>query len=99
MPARFEFYRKLITLRSAHSALRTGRTEEVAVVAEGPVLGFRRWDDREQFLILVNLGSQAVTAIQPVRSRRKYKDVLTGQKFQLSEVPLEPYSVRWLLFK
>lgn len=99
MPARFEFYRKLITLRSAHSALRTGRTEEVAVVAEGPVLGFRRWDDREQFLILVNLGSQAVTAIQPVRSRRKYKDVLTGQKFQLSEVPLEPYSVRWLFFK
>ncbi len=95
-PERFDMYKRLIGLRNKHVSLRTGEIEEVAVASAAPVLGFRRWHGNEQFLILINLAEERVSAKPSIRAKGGVIDVLTGQVIRMERVEMEPYSARWL---
>lgn len=97
LPERFDFYRQLIGTRNSYPALRTGKMAEVSLDAEGPVFGFRRWTEEEEFLIIMNIGSKSTTVAVPDRIKERARDALTGKIVSLKRIPVEPFGVRWFL--
>jgi glycosidase len=55
-----EHYRKLIQLRNAHPALRTGKTY-VAESKSNKLVAYLRADEEETLLVLINIGDKPVT--------------------------------------
>ena len=53
----FQFYRDVINLRRNYSGLRSRYIDIVHVHNDNRVLAFRRWDEREEFLIVASLNN------------------------------------------
>ena len=82
----FDIYKELIALRKQHPVLSDGQLE--FVLAEGKVLGYRRFNQQEEILVFFNLEDKAVEYQLPGGT---YVNLLTG-KTQQSKLLLKPES-------
>jgi glycosidase len=74
-----DYYKKLIGLRKAHAALRTG--EFRSAVTDGKLYGYVRSAGGEDFLVLLNTGTGEATAtvdLAPWGGQVKATDLLNG---------------------
>ena len=85
----FPFYRKLIALRIMHPCLITGKTEEIKVSSQASLIAFKRWDDKETMITVVNMDSVMTTGSMNLRnlisndvSYFTLTDVMTGEIMQ-----------------
>ena len=109
----FPYYEKLIDLHLQYPALSGDNPmEEVSVSPPGAIVAFRRWENAQNFIIILNMDNNAANAtIQPtgamqnllVENATELKDILTNETFNAGEdvsqiqIPMEGYSIRWLL--
>ncbi len=63
----FPFYQKVIALRASHSCLLNGKMEEITT-ASPSVIAFRRWNEMETIVTIINMDSVAIVASLDVRS-------------------------------
>ncbi|MGV8121999.1 MAG: glycoside hydrolase family 13 protein [Candidatus Xenobiia bacterium LiM19] len=98
-----EWYRKLISIRKSHSALRTGDFTTVMTDDGKDLYLFRRSDDKESMLIAIN--NAAKTATVSIRKNDadalSIKDLITNSEFFSSsgtdfEISIPPFSGRIL---
>jgi glycosidase len=82
----FDLYKQLIALRKQHPVLSEGQFE--FVLAQGKVLGYKRFNQQEQILVFFNLEEKTVDYQLPVGT---YVNLLTG-KLQQSKLQLKPES-------
>ena len=90
------FYKWLVPLRHAHSALRRGDVTWVGNSDEERVVTFLRRDDREEVLVAINLSSRAFAGT--VEAAGNYTEVTRGadttRQAALPAIGLEPWGVR-----
>jgi len=84
----FNFYKNLISIRKGNPVLSSG--EIMFVVAEDNKLAYKRFDDRNEVLVLFNRGAEGERFTLPERST--YTNLLTGERISGEEVLLEPLS-------
>jgi glycosidase len=91
-----KFYKQLIALRKAHSALQQGETEWLHNSAVDSVLTYIRHGYGEEFLIAVNTSNQPFTGVIDAPTG-DYKDVTPGvdaRKISLPAVSLGAFEFR-----
>ncbi len=109
----FPFYQLLTTLRRTHPALRSRNFNEVTIFPFGALYAFRRWTERENIIVVMNMGNSSTsprvsvpTASMALDSTRTYflNDLLTGEFFPgtpsaLANItlPMPAYTTRILL--
>lgn len=74
------FYKELIALRAANSALRSGSLEWLANSDENRVLSYSRRDDKGEFVIVVNCSNRPFVGTVEAADGSKYRDVTPGMK-------------------
>ncbi|TSA30494.1 MAG: alpha-amylase [Bacteroidetes bacterium] len=84
----FEFYKKLIDIRKSNPVLAIGQVE--FLIAEGNKLGYRRYDGRNEILVLFNLEPRPVSFDLP--GNTGYTDLLHGGIISGDSVGLNPLS-------
>ena len=93
------FYAKMIPMRREHPALREGATEWLHNSAEDRVLTFVRRDDREEFLVAINLSNRPFTGTVEA-SGAGYADVTptagTSRAVALPAISLDAWGFRIL---
>lgn len=110
----FPYYQKLIQLHKQYPALSDTAMEELSVSPDAALVAFRRSYEDQKFVIVVNLDSLAAEATvdlsdfvpdEPGSESYWLRDVLTentydpGVEISNVEIPMEGYSVRWLLLE
>jgi len=70
----FEFYKNLISIRKENPVLITGELEFIK--AEGKLLGYRRFTEKDEVVVLFNAGTEAGTFLLP--SDKAYHYLLGG---------------------
>ena len=110
----FGYYQRLIYLRQQHPALQDTTLQNLPVSPDGALVAFRRWSAQENVVVLINMDSMATNATVDVRTALpdpsepqayQWNDVLTNTTYtaktdsSLIEIPMEGYSVKWLLAK
>jgi cyclomaltodextrinase / maltogenic alpha-amylase / neopullulanase len=105
----FDHYRKLISLRRQYASLRSDHIAEAYISTDDAVVAFRRWHDRENMFVIVNMSSVPATVkldaflAGDLLKKGPVKDVLTGVEFDpgsrddVGTIVMDGYSVRWLL--
>jgi cyclomaltodextrinase / maltogenic alpha-amylase / neopullulanase len=83
----FDFYRKVTSIRNANPVLSTGKFEWLTT--EGKMLSYRRYDDKNELVVLFNLEKDKRKFPIP---NGKYVDVLTNRKVKGSEMELDQMS-------
>lgn len=89
--------------------------EEFPVSPEGAMVSFRRWKDNENFIIVINMDKDPTTATitlngallqeSPIENDWLIKDILSNDTYHKErnasqlKIPMEGYSVRWLLLQ
>ena len=66
MDEHFAFYRDAISMRQAHSALRTGSTETTLVDDEQDVFAFTRADEAAEIVVVLNASTETARITLPV---------------------------------
>ncbi|MFN8888147.1 MAG: hypothetical protein ACK5WF_11855, partial [Cyclobacteriaceae bacterium] len=74
--AHFDFYKKLIAIRKSNAVLTTGKIEFLK--AEGKLLGYTRFDDKNEIIVLFNIDDSEHTFSLPANSF--YTELLYNQK-------------------
>ncbi|AKI97267.1 alpha-amylase family glycosyl hydrolase [Kosmotoga pacifica] len=82
-----DYYKKLISLRREHPALRTGSYE--VVQTQNSLLVYRRKLDDDEILVIVNPGSEAELLHDLSGS---YEELLTGKIIELEKLTIPPES-------
>lgn len=108
----FEYYQKLIRLRKDHPALRSERMRKVSVSPLKSLVALHRSSADETMLVLINLDEQAADAEVDLRkagfniqtNKTALEDILNGDSFKVKrnkpvKIPMEGYSVRYILLK
>lgn len=110
----FTYYQKLIQIHKTYPALSDTAMSELSVCPEGALVAFHRWKDDENLIIVINMDSTHADAKIDIRKivpkgakLRKYrlKDIFVDVSFKIKKdlsqvkIPMEGYSVRWLLLK
>lgn len=109
----FSYYQKLIQLQKQYPALRDTLTKELTISPDEAIVGFHRWKDDQNFIVLMNMADASTSAsidlneILPEDSQQEdywLRDVLTNVTYHVkrsssSKIPMEEYSVRWLLLE
>lgn len=109
----FPYYQKLIKLRKQYPALCDTTMKELFVAPDDAMVAFHRWKDDENFIIVMNMDEASANAdidlsdILPTASSHEdywLRDVLTGKAYRTKrgnplKIPMEGYSVRWLLLE
>lgn len=73
------FYKKLLTLKSNHPALRGGTTRLLKTSAEDKILAFSRKNGEKEVLVLLNLSKEKVDfTLQENEISGKYKSLFSG---------------------
>ncbi|WP_146153690.1 alpha-amylase family glycosyl hydrolase [Adhaeribacter arboris] len=107
----FHYYQQLISLRKQYPALVQSQVQPVNVTGANSVVALHRYAGSQHFIVLLNVNGAPVTANIDLNQLTlpaippSAKNVLTSkgypiiQKESMSElaVPLEGYSVKWLL--
>lgn len=87
-----EYYRRLIALRNANSALRTGTREQIATNGTSLVYAYLRRDENSAFVIVLNFGSQPASVQLDLRPSSlpdgQYKaiDIFTKREIALEDL-------------
>ncbi|WP_223068013.1 alpha-glycosidase [Paenibacillus caui] len=95
----FEFYKKLISVRSAHPALRTGSIHFLTAERDGSRLAYERRLGHDTVLVLLNNDATIQTVTVDVPENGSWKDAFTGsiweaQRGRLSvKLPAYGYAV------
>lgn len=94
-PALTEEYKKLLALRAAHSAVRTGTLDWFA---DNTVAVFRRKTNQDSVLVLVNTRNTSVSYVLPLAFRKtSWTNAMTSEAVQLdSVITLSGYEYRIL---
>lgn len=82
-----EFYKKLASIRATHSVLSSGKFE--FLITEGKKLGYRRYDDKQEIIALMNVEDKA--NIFTVPRAGKYIDLISGKTFTGSAFTLNAW--------
>ncbi|MFI2856082.1 alpha-glycosidase [Paenibacillus sp. JSM ZJ436] len=80
----FHFYQKLISLRKEHSALRTGSFHFLTAENQSGKLAYRREDDQESIIILVNNDKMGQTLSVPA-NEAKWTNLWTQEEVQAAK--------------
>jgi glycosidase len=111
----FDFYQKLIQLRSAYDALQHGSIHEIAVISSATMVAYSRESKTDSFIVIINLDKDFSNAkidlstSKEINSQNKdlqLKDVISNEVFNITgnniagvQIPMKGYSTRWLLLK
>jgi cyclomaltodextrinase / maltogenic alpha-amylase / neopullulanase len=82
----FKFFKKLAAIRNNHPVLSTGKIEFIK--AEGKMLAYRRYDDKQEIVVLFNLEKDERKFDLP--SAGKYIDLMKGESVLGGSIVLEP---------
>lgn len=109
----FEYYQDLIKIHKSYPALEGTEMAPVTLLGDGPLVGFHRWDDTHDFIVVVNLGEEekqpklalnkSLQKAVDREGRTYFKDLLSDKEIPLDretttvKVPMEGYTIRWLL--
>jgi glycosidase len=74
----FDFYKKIISLRKQNNVLSNGDIE--FVFAQDFKLAYKRFDNKNEILILFNLGTDGFD--YPLEKDKVYTDLLSGKKYR-----------------
>jgi cyclomaltodextrinase len=101
----FDYYQQLIRLRQHYKSLRSVHMENLLVDSIGAVVAFRRWQDKENCIVVVNMGSneQEVKINRSLGRNNEYVDILTGETFKainnILAVTIPPYTTRLIMIE
>ena len=109
----FGFYQNLIQLRKNYPALSSKNIDSLPVFPSTKMVAFRRWKNNQHFIIVLNmdsLPSEATLSIQNILGTflqnriNGLTDILTNTTFKIDnpaeiKIPMQGYSIRWLLVK
>ena len=92
------FYKKMIPLRREHAALRQGALQWLRNSGEDRVVTFVRRDDREEFLVAINLSNRPFLGTVEAAGMGYAEVVLVGdgstRSLGLPAIALDPWGVR-----
>ena len=92
----YEFYKKLTELRESHESLRTGEYE--VMTTNGPVLSYRRWNDQDEVIVVVNPSRESVS-FSPSTSG-EFFEYLSGRILVIDQHTVEiPAITVWILVR
>ncbi len=80
----FNWYKKLVAIRKTNPVLSNGNIE--FIIAEGKRLGYRRYNDNNEIIVLFNL--EKSKAIFKLPASAAYKNLLTGKTFTGNKIIL-----------
>ncbi len=83
----FDFYKKIINIRTENSILATGDIE--FIIAEGNKLGYRRFDDNNEIIVLFNMESESESFELP--TEYSYENLL-DKTLASDKITMKPYS-------
>ena len=95
----------MIEIRQQYKSFRSFNMKSLRSDATGAVTAFHRWQDDENFIVVVNLADNE----QPVNiymdkfrlKNLSCKDILTGETFEISQdtlpVRMQPFSTRLIM--
>ncbi|MCA6409664.1 MAG: hypothetical protein IM575_11120, partial [Cytophagales bacterium] len=81
----FDFYKKLIAIRKSNPVLISGEIEFIQ--SQGKHLGYRRFDGKNEVIVLFNLDEKPYTFV--LNANATYSDVLTNRKSISGKVLVE----------
>ena len=81
----YEWYKKLINIRKTNPVLNSG--EFSFLTAEGKKLSYKRFDKKDEIIVMFNLEPKTQTFTLPEKA--KYLDLLTNKKFTSDKIKLE----------
>jgi glycosidase len=76
----FRQYQKLIKIRNENPVLVNGNIEYVLIDDENELLAYSRFDEKDEVLAVFNTGRKKQSIRLPVRTNKKYRDVLSDQQ-------------------
>ncbi|MFM2293893.1 MAG: hypothetical protein RLZZ350_306, partial [Verrucomicrobiota bacterium] len=95
-----KIYHDLIALRKTHAAFRTDGVAWLKNSAPENVLTFTRADDKEEFLIVINLSSRSLTANVEVTAPEKFSPVkINGQQPPALTTALQLGGFEWRIYR
>lgn len=102
----FDIYRSLVAQRLVLKPFTSGNIKQIAVRGAAPVVAFKRWEGKDEIVVIINVDSIPVNADLPPGISRlsTLTDLLTGEHFQKTgnnsfQLPMQGYGVRWLTEK
>ncbi|HYK45876.1 MAG TPA: alpha-amylase family glycosyl hydrolase [Parafilimonas sp.] len=105
----YNYYQKLIALRSRYKSLRGTHMKDLPVNCPNNVVAVYRWQEAEKFVVIVSLGGNAqqvsVDLNDVIKQQNKnlfFTDVLTNETFTSSSlltIRMQPQTARLLLIK
>ncbi len=84
----YQYYKEIISMRNNNPVLSMGQLEFVK--ADGKLLSYTRSSDKEQVLVILNAGANAVQYHLP--QGKQYQNLLTGKVIEDEEVVLKSIS-------
>ena len=82
------FYRRMISLRRAHAALRRGETEWLRNSDDARVVSFLRRDPSEEILVVINLSNNPFAGFVEVQDGASFAEVATEAGRRASALPV-----------
>ena len=83
----FNWYKKLIAIRKANPVLSTGKLD--FIITEGKKLGYKRYDDNNEIIVLFNLENEKAIFNLPSAN---YIDLLSNKNFSGKNILLNTLS-------
>ena len=108
----FDYYKKLITLRAAYPALRSGAMREIKVTNAESVLAFHRWVGNQHFIVAINMNGARANAqlnlsgtpLIAQQGKTFAIDLLTNKAIDCEkkdsvniDISMDAFGIRWLL--
>lgn len=101
----FAYYQRLIKIRQEYKSLRSVNMESLRFDATGAVTAFRRWQDNENVIVVINMAdSEQQVNINLEKFKIKNNacsDILTGKSFEINKnnlhLKMPPLSTRLLI--
>jgi glycosidase len=84
----FDFFKMLTSIRNSNPVLSRGRFEFIE--AKGKVLSYKRFDQKDEIVVLFNL--EKVKTKLRLPTKKKYKSLLDGKSVSGATIELEPLS-------
>ncbi|MFH1194759.1 MAG: glycoside hydrolase family 13 protein [bacterium] len=89
----FEWYKKLADIRNANKTLSLGKIDFYFVDNENKTLGYKRFDDKNEFYIFINNNS-AGRKVQVHFNQKSLTDLITGKKIKMGkDINLKPFQI------
>lgn len=74
-----DYYQKLGKIRNSYSCIKTGKL--LVNENEGRILGFIRWDEKDEIVVIVNSGDKEQTMTIPVLTEEDYLELETEKTY------------------